>query len=61
MLARLGASDAVAVIERKGNWRKIAFRDRLSEALLEGWVYGDAIQLMESELPEGIKPNASGW
>ena len=42
-LYRLGAQTPVAIAERRGHWRKVVYRDELTNSLSRGWVYSSSL------------------
>ncbi|MEA3030307.1 MAG: hypothetical protein QOG13_1632 [Sphingomonadales bacterium] len=42
VIARLAEGEVVAIILRQGRWLRVAYRDRLTEQLAEGWVHANS-------------------
>lgn len=49
--AQVGTS--LAVIRSEGRWKLVAYRDPLTSLLSQGWIYGDAVQLLNEPTIEG--------
>ena len=40
----------VAVVESQGRWRKVIYRDLLTDELRDGWVWGGSIEMLNARL-----------
>lgn len=46
-IATLSSETPVAIADRSGRWRKIIYRDELTDQLAEGWVWSGSIETLE--------------
>jgi hypothetical protein len=54
MVTRLPAETVVGIAERRGRWRRAVYRDTLTVALQEGWVYEKSLRdLVDDDLRAG--------
>lgn len=48
IVAHLAMGEVVAIVLRRGRWLRVAYRDRLTEQLAEGWVYASLLRKLDA-------------